>query len=172
MESRQFSPTGLDLGLLRPSLDAPPGPGHTSPSPLARFSTLTRTVWRLRADGGGRSPRSCVTEERGVVRVFCTFNPSRLFCQNPPPRKNLLVRVQQEAEQLVVLRLPGGGPQRGAGRRFPLDADLVLAESVLGGGGRVAGAVVLQQPVQDLVALGQAAVGGGARCGGVLRMAR
>lgn len=67
--SRRFSPTGLDLGLVHAELllppaglDAPPAatvdPVQTTPSMLALFSTFTLTVCRLRADGGGRSPKS------------------------------------------------------------------------------------------------------------------
>lgn len=67
--SLRFSPTGLDLGLIQaelldtpPSLAAPPvptaDPVQVTPSPPAFFSTLILTVWRLRADGGGRSSKS------------------------------------------------------------------------------------------------------------------
>lgn len=69
MESLRFSPRRLDLGLAPAeptgtpgSLGVPPAgmdePEQVRPSPLALFSTFTRTVWRLRADGGGRSPKS------------------------------------------------------------------------------------------------------------------
>lgn len=66
--SRRFSPIGLDLGLtqavlLETGFEPPPmatvNPEQVPPSTLALFSTLTRTVCRLRADGGGRSPKSC-----------------------------------------------------------------------------------------------------------------
>lgn len=68
--SRRFSPMGLDLGLMQAVLletpagfDPPPTatviPEQVPPSTLALFSTFTRTVCRLRADGGGRSPKSC-----------------------------------------------------------------------------------------------------------------
>lgn len=67
--SRRLSPMGLDLGLTLAELletpaglDAPPvatlDPVQTAPSMLALFSTFTLTVCRLRADGGGRSPKS------------------------------------------------------------------------------------------------------------------
>lgn len=67
--SLRFSPTGLALGLMQPELletpagfEATPGatvdPVQTVPSMLALFSTFTRTVCRLRADGGGRSAKS------------------------------------------------------------------------------------------------------------------
>lgn len=67
--SLRFSPTGLDLGLTLAELFAPPvgldalpiaklDPVQGAPSMLALFSTLTLTVCRLRADGGGRSPKS------------------------------------------------------------------------------------------------------------------
>ncbi len=68
--SLRLSPTGLDLGLMQAELletpaglDAPPAaaadPAQATPSTLALFSTFTLTVCRLRADGGGRSPKSC-----------------------------------------------------------------------------------------------------------------
>lgn len=51
-------------------LDAPPAatavPVQTTPSTLALFSTLTRTVCKLRADGGGRSPKSFETNHLSV----------------------------------------------------------------------------------------------------------
>lgn len=67
--SLRFSPTGLDLGLTQAELletpaglDPPPAatadPVQGTPSTLALFSTFTLTVCRLRADGGGRSPKS------------------------------------------------------------------------------------------------------------------
>lgn len=67
--SRRLSLTGLDLGLMpeelpetTAGLEAAPvatlDPVQAPPSMLALFSTFTRTVCRLRADGGGRSPRS------------------------------------------------------------------------------------------------------------------
>lgn len=66
---RRFSPTGLDLGLMQAELleapadlDAPPAARvdavQVAPSLLPLFSTFTLTVCRLRADGGGRSPKS------------------------------------------------------------------------------------------------------------------
>lgn len=67
--SLRFSPTGLDLGLMHAELlETPAGltppaattvdPKQGAPSTLALFSTFTLTVCRLRADGGGRSPKS------------------------------------------------------------------------------------------------------------------
>lgn len=67
--SLRFSLTGLDLGLMQAELletpaglDALPAmtidPVQAAPSTLALFSTFTLTVCRLRAEGGGRSPKS------------------------------------------------------------------------------------------------------------------
>lgn len=67
--SLRFSPTGLDLGLMQAEVLETPAvmhalpaatvdPVQTAPSPLTLFSTFTLTVCRLRADGGGRSPKS------------------------------------------------------------------------------------------------------------------
>lgn len=67
--SLRFSPTGLDLGLTPRELPEAPvglgvpptatvGPVQAVASMLVFFSTFTLTVCRLRADGGGRSPKS------------------------------------------------------------------------------------------------------------------
>lgn len=65
--SLRFSPTGLDLGLMLEELQqfaaglqaaATPEPAQGAASMLVRFSTFALMVCRLRADGGGRSPRS------------------------------------------------------------------------------------------------------------------
>lgn len=67
--SLRFSATGLALGLMQPELletpaglDAPSAaaeePEQAAPSMLTLFSTFTRTVSKLRAEGGGRSPKS------------------------------------------------------------------------------------------------------------------
>ncbi|TNN56120.1 hypothetical protein EYF80_033670 [Liparis tanakae] len=158
--SRRFSPTELDLGLTLAELphgpaglDAPPAatvdPAQAAPSMLVLFSTFTLTVCRLRADGGGRSPKSCENTQS--------------FSEKP--------------EQLVVLWLFGGGlgrrcaQSRTAGRRLPLDL-IAFVSSLLSGGARcIVG--VLQQPVQDLMPLRERTVRGGAlRAGGGFRRMR
>lgn len=69
----------------------------------------------------------------------------------------------------MVLWFPGLGSGRGqcwTGGRLLLDLHLVLVESILAGAGGVVGTAVLEQPVQDLVSLGEGAVGGRALGGG------
>lgn len=81
----------------------------------------------------------------------------------------LFISVQEKAEQLVVLRLPGLGGGGGCGRaggRLLLHLHRGSAGAVLTGGRGLVRAGVLEQPVQDLVALGEGAVGGGALGGG------
>lgn len=109
--SRRFSPTGLDMGLMQAELlETPAGlaapPAATvdtvqgTPSPLARFSTFTLTVCRLRADGGGRSPKSFknkstfqVSDLRGrYKRCLRKSKHNRVFSCH------LLVCVQEKAE--------------------------------------------------------------------------
>lgn len=81
VESRLSSPTGLDLGLIPArvletpkGLDAPSAAMvaavQGAPSPLALFSNFILTVCRLRADGGGRSPRS-FKNKLTLSKIFC-----------------------------------------------------------------------------------------------------
>lgn len=74
--SRRPSPTGLELGLMLEELQqcaaglhaaAAADPEHGGASMLALFSTFALMVCRLRADGGGRSPKS-FTKDTTVAR--------------------------------------------------------------------------------------------------------
>lgn len=83
----------------------------------------------------------------------------------------LLVRVQEEAQELVVLRLFGVGlgvsvGHSGTGRWLPLDLQVGFVGGLLSGAGGFIGAGVLEQPMQYLVPLRQSAVRGGALRGG------
>lgn len=68
--SRWASPTGLDFGLTLEELPelgaglhvaAAADPAQGAVSMLVLFSTFARMLCRLRAAGGGRSPKSCKT---------------------------------------------------------------------------------------------------------------
>lgn len=175
--SLRFSPTGLDFGLtleelpefaegLHAAVTADPVQGAASM--LVLFSTFALMVCRLRADGGGRSPKSFKKKKdvafvsfQKQIQMFGIVKVENSTEAKTKHRTYLFIGVQQKTEKLMVLF---GNRWRHCWTGWWLCLYLcwVFIYSFLNDGWRIIWTAVLEQPVQNLMSLCECTVGRGA----------